>query len=550
LSASTEARLGTAHGGEHVLSLPLRRAIWLVPVLSLVVVIGIFAPRFGVKSPSLVDDWFTLTYAPTATHQLLHGTYDPAAVDYGGRYRPSYALLGELQWMLGSRSSTLIPTIVGLLRLLFFVGVVASIVIAVLRGVASRTWLIVAASVVPMAVVATRGVSYNFVRFGVDEPTAFAAVAIGIIGMTNAIRIYLRAQARSDLLRPALIFAASYVVYVCGAYMSEACAAVVVLLPALYFWISREPDFVASRRSTVSLIAASVLILAPIAHVLAEVVPMLGGTGQGGRTVAGLAGQFGRPASSTVLGVLMTADLAWPIVITITLAITVRRALRRDRHAVLLAGMIASGFAAAYVANLGTSGNALSRYYIPLLVSIGVASMWLLLSLQPATRSVVLTLVLVIVLAGRGDVVARKWLDLDHAGDKAITFASEAYSTHCPVYLVDFPGERRMGLARMLNKPPGESLVRCSASSQRIAYTIHWQLDAPSGSPVYPGRCATRWTPIAKGNAVELARCTNFSPLGSARTQDTLTTTRIVRLVQPSHRVDASTLNRLAYVDG
>jgi hypothetical protein len=547
-SASTDARVEPSHGRERALSNAFRAVVWLVPALSLIVMIGIFTPRFEIRSPSLVDDWFTLTYASTATHQLLHGHYDAATVDYGGRYRPSYALLGELQWTLGSKSSTLIPTIVGLARLLFFAGVAATTVVAVLRGAASRRWMIVAGSVVPMAVIATRGVSYNFVRFGVGEPTAFAAITLGLVGMTAAIQRF-HAPTRSESLRTALLFAASYTMYGFGAYMSESCVAVVVLLPALYFWVTREPGFITTRNSNATFAVAAALILAPIAHVVSKILPMLGGDSHGERSVAGLAGQLGRPAISTVTGIMTTADLAWPVVIAVTLVVTSRRALQKDRRAILLTGMIVSGFAAAYIANLGTSGNALSRYYIPLLVTVGVSSMWLLQSVELSTRSLILASVLVIVLAGRGDLTARGWLDLDRAGDTAIAFSSEAYSTGCPVYLVGFPEERRMGLARVVDVRLGTSLSRCTKPHGRSAYAIWWQLNTHSKSSIYPERCKTSWTPIAQRTFVELARCSDFTPTKPVRTQDALTGARVVRLVPPTHWIDASAVNRLAYVD-
>jgi hypothetical protein len=547
-SASLSARVGSAVERVQARQRTLGRVVWLVPTLSLVVIVGIFIPRFGVKSPSLVDDWFALTYSPTATHQLLHGHYNAATVDYGGRYRPSYALLGELQWMLGSRNSTLIPNVVGLIRLLFFAGVVAATVVALLRGTASRRWLIVAASVVPMAVIATRGEAYNFVRFGVGEPTAFALIALGLIGMTAAVRRQFRSP-RTGAIRTAIIFAAGYAMYVFGAYMSESCVAVVVLLPAFYFWVTRAPGFIATRRSKTTLAATGALIVAPVVHVVLKIVPMLGGDAEGARTSAGFASQLGRPAVSTLAGILSTADPAWPIVTAVTLVVILRRALGGDRHAVLLAGMVASGFAAAYVANLGTSGNALSRYYIPLLVTIGVASMWLLQSLQPSTRSLVLASVLAIVLAGRGDQTAKGWLYLDHAGGAAIAMSSEAYSTGCAVYLVGFPEERRMGLARMMGTGVRTSLARCSGAGSKSAYAVWWRLTAHSNSSIDLGGCATDWRRIAERNFVELSRCSDFRPAGLIRTQDTLVGARVVRLVPPGHWIDASQVNRLAYVD-
>jgi hypothetical protein len=525
-----------------------RRAVWLIPALCFALVAAIYAPRFDVHSPSLVDDWFALTYAQTATHQLLTGHYNTAIVDYGGRYRPTYALLADLQWMFGSRNSTLVPTIIGLGRLLFFFASVAITVIAVLRGIANRPFLIAGASLVPTSVIATRGISYNFVRFGVDEPTAFAAIAIGLVGMTAGMRDLTGAKRRTARWRSAAVFAPSYLVYAFGAYMTEASAAVVVLLPPLYYWLSRDPVFARSRRSTILLAGAAIVILAPIAHVLFEVLPNLGRGSQGGRTVTGFLGWLLNPAVSTVVGISTTASLVWPALIAVALVSTGRGAIRRDRHAVLLLGMVVSGFAFAYLANLGTSGNSLSRYYIPLLVAAGIASVWRIASLRPAPQSLILAFMTALVLAGRGDVVAQDWLRLDQAGDAAIALASQANSTQCPVYLVDFPDERRMGLARVLQDKSRGSLVRCSESNP-TAYAVKWTLATPMSSPEYPTRCKAHWQLVARDSSVDLARCSNFSPPAVIRNQDTLSGARFVHLVPPSSWIDASVLNRLAYVD-
>ena len=249
MSASPNVDINRTPGPMELTTAAASRMVWLVPAASIAVIVGIFAPRFGVGSPSLIDDWFALTYAPTAAHQLLHGHYDAGVVDYGGRYRPAYQLLSYAQWLFGSRRSTLAPTIFGLARLIFFAGAVATVTATMLRGAASRTWLIVAASITPAIVIATPGLSYNFVRFGVAEPTSFAAVAIGLAGLTAAVRRVVRAPQRVDLRRIAPTFTAGYAIYAFGAYMSEAIVAVVLFLPALYYWISREPGFVPGRRS-------------------------------------------------------------------------------------------------------------------------------------------------------------------------------------------------------------------------------------------------------------------------------------------------------------
>ena len=246
----------------------------------------------------------------------------------------------------------------------------------------------------------------------------------------------------------------------------------------------------------------------------------------------------------------MTTDLlAWPLLVVLTLFISARRALRKDRHAVLVTGMLVAGIAAAYLANLGTNGTYLSRYYIPLIVATTIAFMWLLQSVAATPRVTILASVMLVILSGRGDVAVRRWLYMDEAGGTAIAFASEAHASRCPVYLADFPAERRMGLARMLETQPRGNLGSCNRT-RHTAFEIRWLTNSALDSPAYPRGCGTAWRVVHRHNSVELDRCDLFSRNPSLPTQDILAATpRVVRLAPPTHWVDASVLNGLAYVD-
>src|SRR5438477_12705827 len=55
--------------------------------------------RFRSGTPSLVDEWFGITYSGPALHALLKGDYLSSGLDYGGRYRPGYtAAWNYIQW--------------------------------------------------------------------------------------------------------------------------------------------------------------------------------------------------------------------------------------------------------------------------------------------------------------------------------------------------------------------------------------------------------------------------------------------------------------------
>jgi hypothetical protein len=516
------------------------RLAWLLPVAACLVAVAIVAPRFAITSPSLVDDWFQLTYAPVAMHEILHGHFDSAAVDYAGRYRPSFYVLSYAQWpLVGSRTSTTGPTLVALARLFLFIGAVAALTVFFVREYATRKWLLGMAGSVPLLGITTPGMVPNFVRFGVAEPTSFAAIARSLCAITIAVR---RLVAGSDKrTRTLLLFAGGYLLYLFGVYMWEASAAVLLVLPAIYFWLARDPQLRIGRLwATKTIVTTAVLLVLPLVHILLEVHSALGGGGSS--SLGELPAKLGSSAAGTLWGTIFgLKSFNWAVLFVVVVVYCVRRARGGDRHAVLCVGMLAAGLLAAYLSYLG--GGGLSRYYVPWLVAVGVAGAWATMQLDDGGRRLfVLAAMAVVTLIGRPDAYLQSWVEGDRAGSDAISLASSAYATGCRVYLVGFPGERRIGLARLLRNPTAPATRAPCQQGARPAFAVTW--GSSTTAPLVG--CRTNWRAATQRRHVTLFRCADFHPRSSIPTQDIdlEAPVDVVRLVKPSHFVPASALHK------
>ena len=109
------------------LAVPRRRGLAIprraIPVALVAVLAGgLEQVRLGVRVPSLIDDWYAITYSGTALQGLLHGDYSSYAVDFAGRYRPAYtALWSYAQWHLLGGPSTSVAAIWGAARTALFI---------------------------------------------------------------------------------------------------------------------------------------------------------------------------------------------------------------------------------------------------------------------------------------------------------------------------------------------------------------------------------------------------------------------------------------------
>jgi hypothetical protein len=475
-------------------------------------------------------------------HDILHGHFDSAAVDYAGRYRPSFYVLSYLQWpLVGSRTSTTGPTLVALARLFLFIGAVAALTVFFLREYATRKWLLVMAGSVPLLVIATPGMVYNFARFGVAEPTSFAAIALSLCAITVAVRRLVSGSDKRS--RAVLLFGGGYLLYLFGVYMWEASAAVVLVFPAIYFWLARDPQLRVGRLwATKTIVATAVLLVVPLVHMLLHVHSALGRGGAGGGSSLGeLAAKLGSSAAGTLWTIFGLKSFNWAVVFVVVVVYCVRRAWGGDRHAVLCVSMLAAGLLAAYLSYL--VGGGLSRYYVPWLVAVAVAGAWATMQLHDGGRRLfILAAMAVVTVIGRPDAYLQSWVDGDRAGSDAISLASSAYATGCRVYLVGFPGERRIGLARLLRNPTGPAIRATCRQGSRPAFALTWG----SATTALLAGCRTNWRAAERGRQVRLFRCANFQPRSNIPTQDIdlEAPVQVVRLVKPSHFVPASALHK------
>jgi hypothetical protein len=139
--------------------------------------------RSRIPTPSLIDDWFGVTYSPAAFHALLHGDYSPA-LDFGGRFRPAYTGVWDyLQWHAFGNPSVTTAATVGIARTALFlaaVWILANWLVG--HAGASRRALIWLA---PLAVILTPAIAVDLARFGPGDPTMVGGLVVGLAAMAK-----------------------------------------------------------------------------------------------------------------------------------------------------------------------------------------------------------------------------------------------------------------------------------------------------------------------------------------------------------------------------
>lgn len=520
--------------------------VWLLPIAVLAAALSLYAPRFSLDGPSLVDDWFAITYSKPAVDQIIHGRYESSTVDYGGRYRPAYFIWEYVQWHgVGSPSSALVPKLVGLLKLVAFIAAVALLVVILVRRTAGRGWTVALAALTPAFIVFSPLIAHNFVRSEGSKAVPIVTMTFGLMlltGAAGALRASPRGRARTEALAR---FACGYLLYLFSLYFWEGAVAVVALLPALYFWLAADPERgVGSRplwRSKTILVSAA-LLLAPIVHLTTAILPALSASNAERESAGGVGAMLGAPALATVPNMIIgTGTPFWFLVFGAVLIAGFRGMRARDREAVLCLGVTAAGSVAAYLSHFAASG--LSRYLIPWLVGVAPGGALLLLRLRPRLRVGVLAVGLLSLLVGGPWANVRWWVNMERNGGEAVTLTSSAYDTGCRVYLAGFPGEQRTALARLL-RPSADHrprLVPCEGPSSR-AYAVTWSFERRS-SP--PAGCQTGWTLVERRQDVSLHGCLSFHEPHDTPTQDIgiEAPVRVVRLVVPEEFVPASSLH-------
>ncbi|TML97653.1 MAG: hypothetical protein E6G03_02205 [Actinobacteria bacterium] len=470
--------------------------------------VGIQWVRFGMKTPSLVDDWFGVTYSRPALHALLHGRYSSAGVDFAGRIRPGYtAVWNYAQWHLPTGPSIPVAAAWGVVRVALFL--IAAWVLArwilARRSLASPhlVWL------APLAVALTPQIAVDLARYGPGEPMMIAGLIIGLalIG-TGARGLLVGGSSTRDRTLAALVVAAGYVIYLIGVYSKEASLCLLVFIPFFVKWLGPRlrAELMRGRKARSMLALLGVLIIAPLVHVTTHLAIAVAGGQRPYPNVdlsfrtklfaAGVSPFFGEPG---VLGTWL-----WSLAVPAALVVVITTARRRERDAWLFAGILVTGFLMSAVAL--ARGPTPSWYYIPWVVAVASVALRGLAHAKLVVQLAVGLIVLSMTLLHTPSAIA-DWARTERSGSTAVELAKGVTTAGCPLYLANFDIEQRVAIPQLFGFVDGERIASCTGR-RSTAYAVDWQ--ARSLPPDFAAQCGGGWRTLRVQNQVSLLGCRSF----------------------------------------
>jgi hypothetical protein len=532
----------------------VERLVWLFPPLGALLAIWTISPRFALNKPSLVDDWYGVVYASPAFHALLHGHYDTAAVDFGGRFRPSYAIWNYLQWDVGTSATSLtVPTVWLVLRMLVVLLAIGAVVFALTRGTMSRSWSVAIGTAAAVSFALTRATAIDLAQFRSAEPLAVAGLAGGLLLYTIGLRRLLTAgRSAGSRGATATALVAGFLVYLFSVYLWEAAAGLLVLLPFLYVWLARECALTDERRSRRSYLRVAVVLLAlPLVHQALNLVHAMHARTDYTMAASGVGGAFdalGRAAGNTFVGMLVALGApVWYLVFGAVIRAWLGRPGRADPRWVLCVGVLSAGTVCTLIANFAAAGP--SRYFLPWLTAVLISGAALLGFLSVRARVIVLALFFAGLLSlGLPRDEVRAWAQLEQTGAAAIDLTASVSRGHCRLYLSNFTHVERLGLARLVRYGSVGQHPSCGANSP-VAYTLNRGVGVhgtgPAAAPKFPAGCRGDWSAVETRHGLTLFRCGLFHARRGVPDQDVNlgnTKVELVRFAPHRQLAPASTL--------
>ncbi len=497
--------------------------------------------RLRPRTPSLIDDWYAITYSPRAVHALLRGDYSSAPIDLAGRYRPAYsAVWNYAQWhLLGSPSLTTAAAWGFLRGALFLVAVwLLAAWLAARQGIAgiSLVWL------APLAVAITPAIAVDLARHSPAEPMMVGGLILGLALVGAGVRRLLDnpGVAKGGL----AMIAVGYLIYLFGIYSKETSVGLLVFMPFFVKWLGPavRTRIRRSHRSQYVLGTTAVLLLSPLLHLGLHLALSVSG------------GRDPYPSSHFSLGKSVLAAGVFPLVgapgqlgtalwifgVPAAIGIAAIAVRKRDRDGWLLVGVLATGFVMSGLAL--ARGDMPSRYYIPWLIAVAVVAAQGFVRLRGRFQIIVALVVVGIAVSGTRNALA-DWAKTEQSGSTAVEMAKGVLLAGCPLYLANFDVERRVAIPRLLSFGRTRQVQKCPTGSSQ-AYVLTWQ--KASLPTEFAASCRSGWQEVAVQDRVGLLACPSFAG-GSYPDQDAASGTpeaTVVRLRLPEHLVDPSSLFR------
>lgn len=483
-------------------------------------------PRFSFTAPSLVDDWYAVTYSKASLHALLEGRYLSSGLDFDGRYRPAYsAVWNSIQWHLVGGPSPLTAAFWDVVRVGLFLLAVWVLTTWLAGDPFSRRPMFLLA---PLAVALTPAIAVDLARFGPGEPIMVTGLILGLALIAHGFRLFGLARwgRRGDRALAVATMTAGYLVYLLGVYAKESSLCLLAFLPFFLMWLGpvRRRQLLSTTRPLV--LTLGFLLTVPLVHVATRLaLAVVGGANPYPNRDYSFASKLFSAGLSPLLGQPPTLGTwIWLGLAPGSILIALTAAERRSRDAWLLFGILATGFLMSALAL--ARGPTPGWYYIPWLVAVAaVMSRALVRARTVVALSILVALVGLAVF--KTQPALSRWANGERSGATAIGMSRSVVSAQCPLYLSNFDIEQRVAVSVLLRFGQSQPVAPCRPESH-AAYAVNLG-DKPL-APTFAAQCTTHWQELRLENRVRMLRCASFRP-GTIPDQNAASGTPLVTVV-------------------
>ena len=444
-----------------------RRAFW---ISLLVVIASVFAlaiwvlsPRFELDTPSLVDDWASLSRSGDQVADLLRFRNPEES-----RFVPTLAIWSYVQWHTFDAPDGLTgPNAWNLLRVLALISgltLLTAVALPYPRGTIWNALLLAAVAGIPaFAVVTVPKFARDMARFGPQEPLLIGALALGGALLVLAVRSLLTPGpvATHRVLALAVLGSA---IWLFGAYHKEASVCALPLLAAVALagrGRLRDWRLLGTERKAILGALGAVAVL-PLVHVTVAVLRLAargdllyGAELEGGGDVwTGFRNLYDWAHEPLPENARL---FMWSAIALVALAIVVRR-----RMEWIAVGALASGVASLVFA--GQSGVLATRYYIPAYALFAVAFAIALARLPaPAQLAGVLCVLFAFTPVTETRAEVRRWADEELAGSEVVREVATLEASGCTVGIAGVDPETTLALPVVVRLQDDPSTRSCDA---------------------------------------------------------------------------------------
>ncbi len=517
-------------------------------LIALGYVMWLLSPRFGIPSPSAIDDWNGASHGASSLADLLR----PFVESPTQRFRPGFGLFDYLQWhTLGAPGDMTGPDLWNTLRvglLVASIGLVPALIARSIRPGLSPFTLGALAALPPALVVTGVATPIDLARLAPQEPLLVGATICGAALVLLGLDRRMSGQSLPRALVPAAI---GWPLFLVGATFKEASMCFLAVSPFLYLYLLERwrerglvDSFLAPFRSRAFLVAAVALIL-PLLWVAFRAAT-IGDEGAdlyqaGAPTGTGEWGDRLRQAWN-VQWAGITGTLGSPLWRALAVSVPfLALAVFLDRRRVPWLALGLWIAAAATMVVQGLPAVVTSRYFIPTMALLVMAAVLLLIEGRTWLRWAALAAASILVVSGAG--AARDSVEAWAAGEKQTSaFVAEVATlaeSGCRLHATNIDIERAEALPRLVALRIDSIEQRCPLKDSTLVATLAGSDPYSVGKTGLWEACRGPWRTEVSSGIWLLVRCDRLRErVGDSATADALHAARLIPGVGPISRAE------------